>query len=256
MSELHEVAGTQLAVRALGVLGDQPTIVMLHEGLGSITQWHDLPEQIHGSTGLPVVAYDRGGYGRSPLDTKYYDPEFMHREALETLPALLKHLGVQRPVLFGHSDGGTISLIAATSPEVAPLAVITIAAHIFVEPAVVKGVGAAKARRNQIVKGMSRHHDNAGATFDRWANVWLDPLFAKFDICSILSRITCPLLILQGDRDEYATEEMVHGVTQRVPQALGRFIPDCGHIAHRDQPEALVENLGGFLMQTGVIGQN
>ena len=103
MSELHEVAGTQLAVRALGVLGDQPTIVMLHEGLGSITQWRDFPDRIHVATGLPVVAYDRSGYGRSESGPAQYGPDFMHREALEILPALLQNFEISQPILLGHS---------------------------------------------------------------------------------------------------------------------------------------------------------
>jgi len=94
---------------------------------------------------------------------------------------------------------------------------------------------------------MSRHHNDAAATFDRWSSIWRDPDFASFDMSDILTNISCPLLVLQGDRDEYATAEMVHGVTRRVPHAIGRFLPDCGHIAHRDQPDIVAAELTRFV---------
>ena len=254
MIEFVKVSGEQIAAKTLGVLDGRPTIVMLHEGLGSITQWRDLPDSIHALTGLPVLLYDRSGYGRSSANNSQYEPDFMHLEASETLPALLKQLNISKPILFGHSDGGTISLIAASSPMVSPTAVVTIAAHIFVESAVIEGVQSAVARRNLIVDGMSRHHSDPETTFDRWAKIWLDPRFATFDIRNLLSKITCPLLVLQGDRDEYATEEMVHGVTREVPHATGTFIPECGHIAHRDQPKFLVEQFVKFLDENQLNG--
>ena len=203
MTELIDVAGLPLAVKTIGSITNGPTVVMLHEGLGSITQWRDLPDRIHSTTGLPVVAYDRSGYGRSPATARRYTATFMYEEAQLTLPALLDSLKIDQPVLVGHSDGGTIALIAAACGSVTPVAVATIAAHIFVEQAGLDGVNAATSRRNQIVEGMSRHHNDAAATFDRWSTIWRDPDFASFDMSDMLTNISCPLLVLQGDRDEY-----------------------------------------------------
>jgi Predicted hydrolases or acyltransferases (alpha/beta hydrolase superfamily) len=165
---------------------------------------------------------------------------------------VLERFDIDQPILIGHSDGASISLIAAASDSLDPLAVITIAAHIFVEQAGLDGVQAAKSNREQIVQGMSRHHDRPEIAFDRWSNIWLDPSFATFDIRQNLDRITCPLLVIQGDQDEYATPEMVHGVTQRVPHAVGKFIPDCGHITHKDQPKLLIDIIRKFLLSTGL----
>ena len=246
MTELIDVAGSPLAVKTIGSITNGPTVVMLHEGLGSITQWRDLPDRIHSTTGLPVVAYDRSGYGRSPAGARRYTATFMYEEAQLTLPALLDSLKIDQPVLVGHSDGGTIALIAAACGSVTPVAVATIAAHTFVEQAGLDGVNAATTRRNQMVEGMSRHHNDAATTFDRWSHIWRDPDFASFDMSDILTDISCPLLVLQGDRDEYATVEMVYGVTRRVPHAIGRFLPDCGHITHRDQPDLVVAELTRF----------
>ena len=251
MSEIHEISGLRLAVETTGAIGRGPTVVMLHEGLGSITQWHDFPDRVHAATGLPVVTYDRSGYGRSQPGPTRYGPDFMHREALEILPALLQYFEISQPILLGHSDGASIALIAAASDLLDPLGVITIAAHIFVEPAGLNGVRAAKERREQIVEGMARHHDHPAVAFDRWSEIWLDPSFETFDICDGLGDISCSLLVMQGDRYEYATEEMVHGIVQRVPQAIGKFIPDCGHIVHRDQPDLLTQEILSFLSTQG-----
>ncbi|MCH2627990.1 MAG: alpha/beta hydrolase, partial [Acidimicrobiales bacterium] len=106
MTEFVKVSEDQIAVKTLGVLDGRPTIVMLHEGLGSITQWRDLPDSIHTATGLPVLLYDRSGYGRSSASSSHYNPDFMHLEARETLPTLLRQLNISKPILFGHSDGG------------------------------------------------------------------------------------------------------------------------------------------------------
>ncbi len=251
MSDLYEIAGLRLAVKTTGTIGVGPTIVMLHEGLGSITQWRDFPDRIHAATGLPVVAYDRSGYGRSELGPAKYGPDFMHHEALEILPALLQSFEISEPILLGHSDGASIALIAAASELLNPIGVVTIAAHIFVEPAGLHGVQGAKERRDLIVKGMARHHHEPAIAFDRWSTIWLDPRFESFDIREMLGAITCPLLVLQGDHDEYATEEMVDGIIQRVPQATGRFISHCGHIAHKDQPDVLIEEIVAFLSTLG-----
>ena len=251
MADIHEISGLRLAVETTGTIGIGPTIVMLHEGLGSITQWRDFPHRVHTATGLPVLTYDRSGYGRSEAGPTRYGPDFMHHEALEILPALLQYFEISQPILLGHSDGASIALIAAASDLLDPVAVITIAAHIFVESAGLTGVRAAKERRDRIVEGMARHHHQPSAAFDRWSTIWLDPSFETFDICENLAEISCPLLVLQGDRDEYATEEMVHGIIQRVPQAIGKFISECGHIAHKDQPDLLIEEIGSFLSTQG-----
>jgi len=251
MTDIHEISGLRLAVETTGAIGIGPTIVMLHEGLGSITQWRDFPDRVHAATGLPVVRYDRSGYGRSEPGPARYGPDFMHHEALEILPALLQYFDISQPILLGHSDGASIALIAAASDLLDPVAVITIAAHIFVEPAGLNGVRAAKERRDQIVEGMARHHHQPAVAFDRWSTIWLDPSFKTFDIRENLADISCPLLVLQGDHDEYATEEMVHGIIQRVPHATGKFISECGHTAHKDQPDLLIEEIGSFLSTPG-----
>jgi len=253
VADLYQISGLRLAVETVGAAGAGPTIVMLHEGLGSITQWRNFPEQLHTATGLPVLLYDRAGYGRSEPGPSNYSADFMHLEALETLPLVLERFNIDQPILIGHSDGASISLIAAASELLDPVAVVTIAAHIFVEQAGLDGVQRATSNREHIVTGMARHHNQPDTAFDRWSNIWLDPSFGPFDIRQNLDQITCPLLVTQGDQDEYATPEMVNGLLRRVPHAVGKFIPNCGHIAHKDQPGVLVEEIVSFLSAQGII---
>lgn len=253
MADLYQISELRLAAEKMGPVGVGPTIVLLHEGLGSITQWRDFPQRIHTVTGLPVLIYDRAGYGRSDPGSVNYAADFMHREALETLPLVLESFNIDQPILVGHSDGASISLIAAASDLLNPVAVVTIAAHIFVEQAGLDGVQTATSNREHIVTGMARHHNQPDIAFDRWSNIWLDPSFRPFDIRQNLDQITCPLLVAQGDTDEYATPEMVNGILRRVPHAVGKFIPNCGHIAHKDQPDVLVETIVSFLSTQGII---
>lgn len=237
------IDGVALATRTWDVAAAAaaPTVVLLHEGLGSIGQWRDLPERIHQESGLPVMAYDRGGHGLSGPSPLSYDSSFMHHEAQVVLPGLLARLRIERPVLIGHSDGASIALIAAGSRSVNVAGLGLIAPHLFVEPICLDGIRRIASNRDQIVSGLARHHDNPGLVFDRWRDVWLSPEFATWDIREILAGITCPLVAAQGDHDEYATNEMIEGILRLVPHADGRFLPDCGHVAHRDQPDLVLE---------------
>ncbi|MDG2112253.1 MAG: alpha/beta hydrolase [Actinomycetota bacterium] len=220
---------------------DAPRVVMLHEGLGCITQWRDLPARVHERSGLTVVAYDRGGYGRSAPHPQAYDISFMHHEAQVVLPELLHALDIQQPILIGHSDGASIALIAACSGAVEPAGLGLVAPHIWVEPQCVAGIEAIAANRDPVVASLGRHHDHPELVFDRWRDAWLSPRFAHWNIAALLDGITCPVLAGQGDRDEYATSEMIDGIVRSVPHAEGRFLPDCGHVAHRDQPELVLQ---------------
>jgi pimeloyl-ACP methyl ester carboxylesterase len=231
---------------------------MLHEGLGSIAQWRSLPERLHTTTGLPILAYDRPGYGASRRCTAdgervphVYAPDFMSIEATEVLPTLLRQLGVDDVILVGHSDGGTIALLAAAAIDnlgVPIRGVAVIAAHTHVEAVCVQGIRAAGLGRDRIIEGLGRYHDDPGATFDAWHDIWLSPDFASWSILEQLAQVTCPVLALQGAHDEYATESMLHGIGSGVSDPhVVELIPGCGHIAHRDQPDIVLDRLNRFV---------
>ena len=227
--------------------GGAPTVVMLHEGLGSITQWRDLPEELAQRCGLDVVAYDRSGYGRSDPVPEAYSDGFMEREATDVLPAVLDELGIRAPILIGHSDGASISLIAAGSGSVSPLGVAAIAPHTFIEDICIEGIRAIDTQRDRVIDGLARHHEHPRLAFERWRDAWLTPRFREWDIRPLLERISCPVLVLQGDGDQYATEAQVWTITEQVPGARGHIIDDCGHVAHRDQPGRIADYLVEFV---------
>ena len=224
-----------------------PTVVMLHEGLGSITQWRDLPEVLARRCGLDVIAYDRGGYGRSDPFPEAYGDGFMTREALETLPAVLDGLGVARPILVGHSDGASIALIAVGMGAVAPLGVATIAPHTFIEDVCIDGIRSIDTQSERVIRGLARHHDDPRLAFERWRNVWLTAEFRDWDITALLGKIACPILVLQGDGDQYGTKAQVTTIVELVPNATGHILADCGHVAHRDQPALIADYLADFV---------
>ena len=227
---------------------DGPVVVMLHEGLGSVAQWRDLPGEVCAQSGLDVFAFNRWGYGGSTTAPHGFGVRFMHTEGLELLPRVLTAAGIERPILVGHSDGGSISLIAAGSGSVSPLGVMVIAPHIYVEAECADGIVSIEAQRDRIIQGLSRYHDDPASTFAAWNNVWLDPEFQSWDIREYLATITCPVLAIQGADDEYATDAMVTGIDQAVPDSRGAvLVPDCGHIAHRDQPAAITEHIVAFV---------
>ena len=224
-----------------------PAIVMLHEGLGSITQWRELPEVLARRCQIDVIAYDRSGYGRSDPVPETYTDGFMEREATDVLPAVLGELGVQTPVLVGHSDGASISLIAAGSGSAMPLGVAVIAPHSFIEDICIDGIRTIDGQREQVISALARHHDHPRLAFERWRNAWLTPRFRHWDIRPLLERIDCPVLVLQGEGDQYGTEAQVTTIVQSAPNATGHLLADCGHIAHRDQPERIADYLTDFV---------
>lgn len=226
----------------------QPIVVLLHEGLGSVAQWRDVPARVHARTGLAVFAFNRWGYGASTTAPDGFAVRFMHTEGLSILPRVLAAAGIDHCVLVGHSDGGSISLIAAGSGSVRPLGVVAIAPHIYVEPECAAGIVAIERQRDRIIAGLARYHADPAATFSAWNDVWLHPDFQSWDIRRYLPSIPCPVLAVQGADDEYATEAMVTGIDREVPDSRGAvLVPDCGHIAHRDQPDAIVGHIVEFV---------
>lgn len=226
-----------------------PVVVLLHEGLGSIAMWKDFPQRLCAAHGLRGLVYSRYGYGRStprPADERWA-PDFMHLQAYEVLPALLQALGVRRPWLFGHSDGGSIALLYAARFEVA--GVVAVAPHIFVEDVSIASIEQARLayETGDLRERLGRYHADPDSAFRGWNQVWLDPAFRGWNIEAELAGITCPVLAVQGEDDAYGTLEQVHGIVRRLPQTRLLVIPNCGHSPHRDQPELLARAAGDFI---------
>ncbi len=212
---------------------------MLHEGLGSITQWREVPALIAERTGAGVVAYDRAGHGVStPIGSRGAD--WLHVEA-DVLARLLERLEISEPILVGHSDGGSIALIHAASGARCR-AVVTLAAHSWVEPCCVEAIASLRADPADIIEGLSRAHAAPAELFDAWSRVWTSEEFQTWDIRPSLGAISCPTVVVQGATDEYATDAQL---TETVA-AIGRTatlvqMPEVGHMIHREIPEIVVD---------------
>ena len=228
-------------------------LVMLHEGLGSVSMWRGFPEQLARATGCRTLLYSRFGYGRSsPLDAPR-SVDYMHDEARLWLPAILARLGIRRPILFGHSDGASIALIYAASAESEPAGIMALAPHVKVEDLTVRSIAAAKAAylRSDLPARLSRHHADADSAFWGWNRIWLDPAFRNWNIEALLPSIRCPVLAIQGDDDEYGTMEQIASIARAAPHSKLLALPGCRHSPHRDQPEAVLAAAAEFAAGVG-----
>ncbi|MFZ9237658.1 MAG: alpha/beta fold hydrolase, partial [Burkholderiaceae bacterium] len=230
---------------------EQPVMVFLHEGLGSVSLWKDFPDQLCAHIGMRGLVYSRPGYGKStPRRTdEQWDPDFMHLQAYEVLPTLLRELNVQRPWLFGHSDGGSIALLYAAQFPTALSGAIVVAPHLFVEDISVESIERARhAYRHQgLRERLARHHDDVDSAFFGWNDAWLSPAFRAWNIESIVPNILSPLLAVQGEQDEYGSLRQIHRIQQLQPASEIIALAACGHSPHRDQPQALMTAVGDFI---------
>lgn len=227
----------------------RPPIVMLHEGLGSLALWKDFPAQLAARTGCGVLVYSRYGHGNSDKLMERRPVRFMHHEGEVVLPELLDKLGMTRPVLIGHSDGGSISLIFAGKYPGAVSGLILEAPHVFVEDLSIASIAQAKVmyETTDFPQKLGRYHANVDATFWGWNDIWLDPAFRSWNIEEYLARITCPVLCIQGEQDEYGTIAQVEAIKAAAPQTNVAMLPNCKHSPHRDQVEKTLEVMGEFM---------
>lgn len=249
------VDGRHIECRRIGRAGPSaPTLVFLHEGLGSVRMWRDFPDRLCAALGLPGLVYSRLGYGASDPLSGPRNWRFMHEEATVALPALLRACAIERPILFGHSDGASIALLYAARFPRALSGAVLLAPHILVEAISVASIAKAREayRDTDLRARLARHHDDPDSAFGGWNDVWLRPEFRHWSIADEIATIRCPLLAIQGEDDEYGTLAQVQGIAQRVPGTRLLVLPQCGHSPHRDQPQAVIEGTRAFLADTAV----
>ena len=229
----------------------KPTLVFLHEGLGSIRQWRDFPAKLAQASGCAALVYDRYGYGQSEvLQEPRRTVRFMHDEALLAFPEVLKELNIENPILVGHSDGASIALIYAGAGH--PVrGVIAMAPHVFIEPICITSIRKAAQvfETTDLPQRLGRYHRDVRKTFYGWADVWRDNDFGAWDIRGdYLPGIRCPVLAVQGHDDEYGTMAQLDEIGSRVagPCRLLK-LERCGHAPFRDQPEAVLAAAASFI---------
>jgi pimeloyl-ACP methyl ester carboxylesterase len=239
-------AGRPVRIEHAWVGEGAQTLVFLHEGLGSVSMWRDFPARLCAALGCRGLVYSRPGYGRSTPRpaAERWDPDFMHRQAFELLPALLAALGVSAPyALFGHSDGGSIALLHAARFPDRVGRVVVLAPHIRVEDISIASIQRARTayETTDLRQRLARHHDDPDSAFRGWNDIWLDPTFRDWNIEREIEAIRAPVLAIQGLDDEYGTLEQIRGIARRLPQTRLLELPACGHSPHRDQPETVIQ---------------
>ncbi len=244
----ENVAGRRIEYVRFEGRADRPTLVFLHEGLGSVAMWKDFPARVAGATGCTTLVYSRAGYGQSERVPVPRAVTYMHDEALIDLPALLDALDVARPVLVGHSDGGSIALIHAAASGRPVRALVLLAPHGVGEDLSVESIAKAKVayETTDLRAKLARYHADADGAFWGWNRIWLDPAFRRWDITRYLPRVRCPVLAIQGRDDEYGTMAQIETIAAAVPGAQLVRLAQCGHSPHRDQPEATLEAIAAF----------
>lgn len=230
---------------------NEATIVMLHEGLGCVALWRDFPQHVAEATGLGVFVYSREGYGASDPVQLPRPLDFMTREAVETLPALLNAIGFQRGVLFGHSDGATIAAIYAGSVEDFRVrGLILMAPHFFTEPS---GLAEIAKARDTYLSGdlkprLAKYHGDVDGAFLGWADAWLDPGFEDWNASEVIDYLRVPVLAIQGRHDQYGTLAQVQEIEDRAYSPVDMAIlEDCRHAPHLEQREQTMSAVTEFV---------
>lgn len=228
-----------------------PCLVFLHEGLGCDAMWRDFPDRLCGRTGLPGLVYDRRGYGRSSALSGERTIHYLHKYALEELPAVIAAGIPGKPYfLIGHSDGASISLIAAADRPPLLRGIVAEAPHILVEPETAAGVRKAdEAFDRGKLDGLRKYHgEKTAAMFKAWAHTWMDEKFRRWNILYLLPYITCPVLVIQGREDHYGTAGQVDPIVEASSGPAEAFwLDDCGHAPHLEHPEKVIVRISEFI---------
>jgi len=228
-----------------------PSIVFLHEGLGSLAMWRDFPQKVADACGCEAVVYSRAGYGRSDAAPLPRSVRYMHTEGLTVLPALLDALEIERPILFGHSDGGSIALICAGGTDTRLAGVIAMAPHVLVEDLSVDSIAKAKVawQTTDLPARLGKYHADVDAAFRGWNDIWLHPEFRAWNIEEYVPNIVCPVLAIQGEDDEYGTMAQIDRIAAQARDVELVKLADCRHSPHKDQPEAVIAAVGEFVFR-------
>jgi pimeloyl-ACP methyl ester carboxylesterase len=254
-TEYLTVRGRRLEVAWHGPGPDEvPTLIFLHEGLGCVDMWRDFPAKLADITGCGSLVYSRLGYGRSEPCDLPRPVRYMHDEGLEVLPELIKTAGIRECILIGHSDGGSIALIyAGGTPAVTLRGMITEAAHVFCENINIQSISKAKEfylKGNLSEKLRKYHGTNTDCAFWGWNGAWLHPDFLFWNLEEYLPEINVPILIIQGENDNYGTIAQVETIDKKTGGCSEILMLDkCGHSPHKDREKAVLEVMKRFVQK-------
>jgi pimeloyl-ACP methyl ester carboxylesterase len=257
-AEAHSAEASSAQALGFAPSTKSPLWVLLHEGLGSLAMWREFPQQLADCLGCELLVYSRPGYGWSSERPNHevWHSDFLHQQAHEVLPALLRAVGLQftdeghcttRPLhLLGHSDGASIALLYAAKYK--PNSIVLMAPHIIVEDISIDSIKKAKEsyETTDLPARLARYHQNADSAFWGWNQVWLSPEFRNWSIGSEIESITCPILAIQGEDDEYGTMLQIEAIAQHCVQTKLLKLSNCKHSPHRDQPQQVMQGVAKF----------
>lgn len=243
----------KIAIKKIGNYINKPTIIFLHDSLGCIELWRDFPQQLSDITQCNVLVYDRQGYGKScGFSHAKRNNNYLELEA-DILNDLLEFWNIEKAILFGHSDGGSIALLTAAKYPDKILGIITEGAHVFVEDITLKGINEAKelyATTDLKSKLEKYHGENTEAMFWAWADTWTTDEFKSWNIEHFLPMIQCNSLIIQGEDDEYGSLKQVESITNKTSgKATKLIIPIIKHTPHKESPELILDESTQFINQ-------
>lgn len=246
--------GKSLEYHCFGPAPNQaPTMVLLHEGLGSCALWRDFPEALSKATGFGVFAYSRAGYGQSASAELPRPLDYMTHEAVNVLPQVLEAIGFQRGVLLGHSDGATIAAIYAGSvSDLRIRATILMAPHFFTEEMGLIEIAKTKEtfKTGNLKARMAKYHRDPENTFWGWNDAWLDPGFADWNVADVIDYFRIPTLIIQGSEDAYGTIAQINEIETRSYAPVETLLLDnCGHAPFSERPEAVLSAVRDFCIR-------
>lgn len=261
--DIHlDAGGGRLEAAWIGPGPDQaPTLIFLHEGLGCVDLWRDVPARLAGITGWGALVYSRLGYGRSDPCPLPRTVDFMHHEGLTVLPDVIRQTGIGNYILVGHSDGGSIALIhAGGSPCPGLMGIITLAAHVFCEDLTRQAIESACERylAGDLKARLSPYHGkNTHGAFRGWSDVWLHPDFRSWTIETFLPAIRVPVLAIQGQNDPYGSQAQVDAIRTNIGGAAAiTVLADCGHAPHLEQTDTVFAAISTFMTQRLLISSS
>lgn len=232
---------------------DKAPLILLHDSLGSVAQWRDFPAALALRLQRPVIAYDRLGFGQSSRQHESAKASFIDDEARLYLPALVQALGLSRYLLFGHSVGSAMALVAASLPGSGCLALVSESAQAFVEERTLAGIRAAKQNFEaaaQFARLTRWHGERARWVLDAWTETWLSPPFRHWSLAPCLADVHCPVLVLHGEEDEFGSAAFPHAIAGGVSGAAQMaLLPACGHVPHREREAEVLTLVEAFLRQ-------
>ena len=253
MTNVKSFSVADIAVNRYEIHSGKPTIVFLHDSLGCIELWRDFPERVGALTQCNVLVYDRQGYGKScGFSYAKRDNDYLELEA-DILHQLLNYWNIEQPILFGHSDGGSIALLTAAKYPDKIQAIITEGAHVFVEDITINGIKQAITlyETADLKTKLEKYHgNNTEAMFWAWANTWTTEEFRTWNIEHFLPAIQCATLIIQGEQDEYGTLKQVESIIEQVSGTTEKLIiPKIGHTPHKENPKVVLEKVKLFIQK-------